>query len=229
MPERRRKEDNARIRSAQTKLARTREALLAAAAEVFREKGWVGARMEDIAREAGVSAATAYNHFQTKHALIGQVYGPLIRPSLEQARQQLSDGAAPSGVLESHIRELAETMRRHQALTLPFIDAVQDYTVKFGTPPDPDDPNDPRNAAPLPAAITTAISVGQASGLFRTYPPATDLGTYVINLMLLRSVTRRNEGADATAEFILTLMFGVLTPDVLLAAGIDGRPFRTSA
>jgi hypothetical protein len=37
---------------------------------------------EDVARAAGVSTATAYKHFPTKHALIGAVYQAARRSSL---------------------------------------------------------------------------------------------------------------------------------------------------
>ncbi|HEY4418069.1 MAG TPA: TetR family transcriptional regulator, partial [Pseudonocardia sp.] len=56
-----------RARAAQTKRDRTRRALLDAADTAFASHGWANARMEDIAAAAGVSAATAYNHFPTKH------------------------------------------------------------------------------------------------------------------------------------------------------------------
>jgi AcrR family transcriptional regulator len=44
--------------------------------------------VEDIAAEAGVSAATAYNHFPTKHVLIGVVFAPHVATLLVQADQQ---------------------------------------------------------------------------------------------------------------------------------------------
>lgn len=48
----------------------TRENLLAAAAEVFREKGLAGGTVEDIANRAQVSRQTFYIHFDCKEELL---------------------------------------------------------------------------------------------------------------------------------------------------------------
>ena len=46
-----------------------REAILDAALEEFAAKGYAGARMEDIARRAGVAKGTLYLHFGDKEGL----------------------------------------------------------------------------------------------------------------------------------------------------------------
>ncbi len=43
--------------------------LIEAAIEVFAEKGFTAARLEDVARRAGVSKGTAYLYFPNKEAL----------------------------------------------------------------------------------------------------------------------------------------------------------------
>jgi AcrR family transcriptional regulator len=49
--------------------ARTREQLLDAAAQVFAEKGYAGASVEDIAEAAGYSTGALYSNFGSKQAL----------------------------------------------------------------------------------------------------------------------------------------------------------------
>ncbi|WP_084265822.1 helix-turn-helix domain-containing protein [Actinomadura macra] len=49
------------------------------------ERGWHAAKVEDIATASGVSAATAYNHFRTKHSLIGSAYAPVLNWLIEAA------------------------------------------------------------------------------------------------------------------------------------------------
>jgi AcrR family transcriptional regulator len=55
----------------------TREKLLAAAAEEFAQKGYVGANINDISTAAGFAKGTIYNYFPSKHdlmlALIGEI------------------------------------------------------------------------------------------------------------------------------------------------------------
>ncbi|MFE1050483.1 TetR/AcrR family transcriptional regulator [Streptomyces olivaceus] len=52
---------------------RNRETLLAAARQAFLD-GDTGAHVEDIARKAGVAVGTLYRHFETREALIEEVW-----------------------------------------------------------------------------------------------------------------------------------------------------------
>src|ERR1700755_3264220 len=49
------------------------EAILEAAGQLFREQGYGAVSMDQIAREAGVSKATVYAHFESKDELFGAV------------------------------------------------------------------------------------------------------------------------------------------------------------
>ena len=71
------------------------------------------------------------------------------------------------------------------------------------------------------------ISRGQQSGELRSWPPADEIGTMIINLLLLRAVGRPHDPPELTAELMLTLLFGALRPELLSDAGPDSRPFRT--
>jgi AcrR family transcriptional regulator len=53
--------------------AETREALLAAAARLFLEKGWAATGMRDVAAEANVSTETVYAHFTSKRGVLRAV------------------------------------------------------------------------------------------------------------------------------------------------------------
>lgn len=216
----------ARERAARTKRERSRRAVLAAAAELFAAQGWLPTRLEDVARRAGVSTATAYNHFPTKHALISHVYAPLVAPPIERARTLLVEGRDVVEVLEEHVRDLAATIREHEALTVPFVFAVQDHSARTGRAPDPGDHDDPRIIAPLAQMLVELIVRGQADGVLRPFPPGRDFATQVLNLLLLRVMNRRGEPAEETAEIVLTVLFGALRPEVLVRAGKDGRPYR---
>jgi AcrR family transcriptional regulator len=50
--------------------AETREAVLAAAAELFGERGWAATGMRDVARRAGVAVETVYANFRSKGDLL---------------------------------------------------------------------------------------------------------------------------------------------------------------
>jgi AcrR family transcriptional regulator len=86
----------ARARAARTKRTRTRASLLAAADSAFSARSWQATRMEDVAAAAGVSTATAYNHFPTKHSLVGQVFAPHAAALLPPGRARRRRRAARS-------------------------------------------------------------------------------------------------------------------------------------
>lgn len=78
---------------------RNREALLSAARQAFLG-GDTDAHVEDIARSAGVAVGTLYRHFETREALIEEVY-----------RKEVDDlCAAPGDLLDQHTPE--EALRR---------------------------------------------------------------------------------------------------------------------
>ncbi|HWA92426.1 MAG TPA: TetR/AcrR family transcriptional regulator [Rhizomicrobium sp.] len=74
-------------RWARRKLARPAE-ILDAALLVFAERGFAGARMEDIAKRAGVTKGTIYLYFENKEA----VFKTLVRESIGTTIAGVSDG-----------------------------------------------------------------------------------------------------------------------------------------
>lgn len=74
-----------------------REAILDAALEEFAAKGYAGARMEDIARRAGVAKGTLYLHFGDKEGLFNglaeSAFAPMHSLAKEILRRQDADPA----------------------------------------------------------------------------------------------------------------------------------------
>ena len=62
---------------------RNRGAIARAALEVFTERGFAAARMEDVARRAGVAKGTIYLHFANKEALFEAIVRETILPALD--------------------------------------------------------------------------------------------------------------------------------------------------
>ena len=215
-----------RARAAQTKRDRTRAALLGAADPAFAAHGWSRTRIEDIAAAAGVSTATAYNHFPSKHALIGHVYAPLLQSLRTQADRDVAAGRPIIPTLTDQLRALVQVGWRHRSLTAALCAGMADYAFKVGRPADPDDENDPRVLAPMPDVLIDLISRGQCSGELRSWPPADEIGRMLVDLLFAGAVGRPYDPPDLTAELMLTLLFGALRPELLVAGGREGRPFR---
>jgi AcrR family transcriptional regulator len=91
--------------------AETTRAILAAAEQVFAEKGLREARMEEIAARAGVSVGTVYNHFEDRDALLAE----LLERRRKELAQRLDRALAESAgqPFEGQLRQFALTVFEH--------------------------------------------------------------------------------------------------------------------
>ena len=73
--------------------------LLAAALELFVERGYAAARLDDVAARAGVSKGTLYLYFDSKEALFKALVRENIVALLDRFRAEIAESDAPSGEL----------------------------------------------------------------------------------------------------------------------------------
>jgi len=62
--------------------------ILAAALKMFSSKGFASTRLDEVAREAGVSKGTLYLYFESKEALFKAVVTEFVLPQIARAEQQ---------------------------------------------------------------------------------------------------------------------------------------------
>src|SRR5438477_6550060 len=77
--------------------ATTRERILAAAAEVFAERGYEGAAVSDIARRAGFTTGAIYGRFRDKAELLLEVVRVVLESQQEAAVMAASGPSAAEG------------------------------------------------------------------------------------------------------------------------------------
>jgi AcrR family transcriptional regulator len=103
-------------RRARKDATRNHEALLAAAAEVYGERG-VDASLEEIARRAGVGIGTLYRHFPSRDALNEAVYRREVEALCDQAGELLHD-TDPVDALSSWMRAFAHYVARKRGMAM---------------------------------------------------------------------------------------------------------------
>jgi AcrR family transcriptional regulator len=69
--------------------------IIAAALGVFAEKGFAGARMEEIARRAGISKGTLYLYFETKEDMFRAVVREVVVPNIEVVQKAVLAAGLP--------------------------------------------------------------------------------------------------------------------------------------
>ena len=87
--------------------------ICAAALEVFAEKGFAAAKLDEIARRAGVSKGTLYLYFKDKEDLFRAVVRSAIAPNIEAVTSTISSSDAPfTDVVRMFLAAFAEREAR---------------------------------------------------------------------------------------------------------------------
>ena len=107
----------------------TRARLLAAAEKVFAEKGYDGAKLADIAQEAGVSVGAVYFRFKDKDALFLAIAETFIEESRARFGEFMLDGEeyATSDIVRNFVLRTAANMRTHRGLFRAIIEHGFDH------------------------------------------------------------------------------------------------------
>jgi AcrR family transcriptional regulator len=91
--------------------------ILDAAVSIFAEKGFSAARMDDIARRAGVTKGTIYLYFPSKH----EIFKTLVRGSIGTT---IANVSATAHTFEGSSRDLIRTILKSVAFLLTTSDRV---------------------------------------------------------------------------------------------------------
>jgi AcrR family transcriptional regulator len=93
-----------------------RAAILDAALEEFTARGYEGARLDDVAKRAGIAKGTIYLHFADKEALFQDLVRSMVNPvlgTLEHMREvDIPARMLVEGMLNTFVREILGTRRK---------------------------------------------------------------------------------------------------------------------
>src|ERR1700743_3061863 len=88
----------------------SREEFITAAREVFNQKGFHAASVDDIVARAGRSKGGFYHHFQSKDQLSVEVFETLMRGTLARLEEGMKSGASVRDILDRLIVEFEPMM-----------------------------------------------------------------------------------------------------------------------
>jgi TetR/AcrR family fatty acid metabolism transcriptional regulator len=137
-----------------------RDAILAAAVEVFARRGYFGAQVADIARAAGVAAGTVYLYFRSKDDLLVSIFEKTMKEAREEGHAALQGVADPVERLRRIARLHLDRLGRDRNLAVVFQVELRQSTKfmeRFST-------SDLRNYLGI---IRDTIAHGQETGAFR--------------------------------------------------------------
>jgi AcrR family transcriptional regulator len=107
-----------RTRSARAEGTDARAALLAAAAEVFAQRGFQGASVDEIAARAGYSKGALYWHFETKHELFFALMEQSVDAPAHEMIELLETAPAEQDMAPEASRRFVELIARQRELLL---------------------------------------------------------------------------------------------------------------
>lgn len=83
--------------------------ILEAAKDVFAEKGFAGARVDEIARRAGVNKAALYYHIGDKKALYADAFHNVIGTAAQRLIDGIKGSKTPEEKIKTYLKTLAKT------------------------------------------------------------------------------------------------------------------------
>jgi AcrR family transcriptional regulator len=113
----------------------TRERLLEAAESVFAAKGYDGAKISDIAEEAGVSVGAVYFRFKDKDALFFAIAESFIESARVGLAVLFSNAAAMEAetMIRTFVTATAQNFRRHKGMFRAIVERGLDHPLAMKT------------------------------------------------------------------------------------------------
>lgn len=90
--------------------------ILDAAMEVFAEAGYEGARVDEIAKRAGVNKAMVYYRIGDKKTLYEEVIHDVFGDTVERISENIWDELSPEEKFKIYIANITKTMSQHPSL-----------------------------------------------------------------------------------------------------------------
>ena len=153
----------------------TPERILAAAAQVFAESGYEGARVDEIARQAGVNKAALYYHIGGKQVLYAQVLNRLLGEAASRTVQTMRDKDDPEEQLRIYIRNIAKNIDQQ-----PHLPPIMLREIASGGKHIPEELV--KHMADMVAMLAAVISKGAAQGKFIAAQP------FIVHIMIITSI-----------------------------------------
>lgn len=174
----------------------TRDTILAAATRQFAARGYTGAGVDRIAREAGVNKAMIYYHFASKAGLYRAILHELFEPAGEQARAILARDCLPEEKLDALVAMIAGRLFAHPELPPIMMREIAEGARHL-------DPQMLRAMSVLYRSIASVVEEGQRTGRFEPVRPLLVYFTFVGPLIVFlggapvrRAMSRLHVGGD---------------------------------
>jgi AcrR family transcriptional regulator len=156
-----------------------RKAILLAAAEVFREKGYDAAKGGDIAKKSGMDRASIYYYYKGKKEIFRDIVGEAVTDNVLMAERVAVSDDRPSSKLRGLIEGLFASYARHYPYLFVY---VQEDMTRLMSDKDAWSKNMRSLNKRFDEAVVKIIQAGLDDGSFRTKANARLLAAGIIGM-----------------------------------------------
>jgi AcrR family transcriptional regulator len=192
--------------------------IVSAALEVFAEKGFAAARLDDIAARAGVSKGAIYLYFATKEDIFRAVVEQGVAPNLDAVEAMAVAAPSFAGLARAATQLIARVMT-----TTSVGGIVKMVIAEAGNFPELARIWHDRLVAPALGAVTAAIAAGQARGEIRPGDPRL-YAVSLISPLLVGVIFRETFGPLGAEPFDLPALAAQHVETLLRGLQPDVRP-----
>jgi AcrR family transcriptional regulator len=178
-----------------------REAILAAAEDVFAGQGYAGATSRDLARAAGVSESVIYRHFGSKSGLFASaVLAPFLRfleTFSDTSARYLAQPLPVEAMMRLFVSELFDQLTVHRGALRSFLAAAED------------------------------LDDATRQGFYRAFDDVmVRIGQVATTEARVRNKTQRGLGSEMNVRMAVGMVLSLVVLDDWLLPSDDRRPTR---
>jgi AcrR family transcriptional regulator len=149
--------------------------ILNAAANVFSEVGFAGARVDEIAKRAGINKAMIYYRIGDKKALYDEVLHDIFADTAKRIAHNIKETQAPEEKLKTFIHNIARTVDQHHHLAPIMMRELASGTRNFPEVAGQD-------LARIVSILTAILKEGEKKGVFIKTNP------FLIHMMIVGTI-----------------------------------------
>ncbi len=198
--------------------------ILEAAADVFAEAGFAGARIDEIARRAGVNKAAIYYHVGDKEALYGRVLHDVFAEAYGRVRRDVDAAPSPEEKLRAYIRNVARTVEGNPHMPRILLREVAGGGIHFPE-------SVVREMAALIQILSEVLAEGRETGVFGPAIPVVIHMMIIGTTVMVRASKPIRDRFEVFPESIRTLearlpqgVAGAVEPLILNAVKAVSKP-----
>ena len=162
--------------------------ILEAAMETFAEVGYEGARVDEIAKRAGVNKAMIYYRIGDKKTLYEEVLHDVFGNTVERISENIQDDLSPEEKFKIYIANLAKTMEQHPCFPRIMMREVASGWTHFSEAV-------VKDIAGILVIIRTIIDEGIKKGVF------IDINPVVVHFMVIGTMLLFNLSMPVREKF----------------------------